>query len=86
MSSVGLASRGGAPLHSHDLLHALRTARNELGLSTRALAARVGVDCGLISKWEHGRCTPNIDNFAAWAGALGFVITLAKTRRHARPR
>jgi len=54
----------------------IRTAREQLGLSTRELAALAGVAYPTISRIENGHTHPRWDTVAAVARALGFSLDL----------
>lgn len=48
-----------------------------------ALARRIGVDGGQISKWERGLFDPGMRNFVSWAAGLGCAVVLcARTGPH----
>ena len=45
--------------------------REELGLTLKDVALRMGVDASDLSRWENGVRTPRAHRIAAWADALG---------------
>jgi transcriptional regulator with XRE-family HTH domain len=51
----------------------LKSARHELGLSTRALAAEAGVSQSLISQIERGECEPSLSTLRSISAALGLM-------------
>ncbi len=58
------------------LVHELRVRRQRLGLSQRALAARIGVDFRALQRWEARHNTPGLDSACAWAEELGYDVVL----------
>lgn len=66
--AVGAASR--AALAERELPSRLRRAREAKGLSTRALAERVGVSPSLISQIELGKSNPSVGTLYAIAAEL----------------
>lgn len=50
---------------------ALRSAREDTGLTGVAFAARLGWDQSRLSKIERGRQFPSVEDVRAWAGAAG---------------
>jgi transcriptional regulator with XRE-family HTH domain len=57
-----------------ELGRSLRAARLERGLSTRALAAAIGVTSGFVSQVENGRVMPSVATLVAIAGHLGVRV------------
>ena len=47
----------------------LRTTRGAAGLSTRAMAAKIGVSHATVAKWETGQGEPSVSQFILWADA-----------------
>ena len=64
-----LAARGGGPDYSQIGAH-LRTRRQQLGLSLRELAERLGVSASLISQIERGRANPSVSTLYALVAEL----------------
>lgn len=64
------------PTHTDAILLKLRHTRKLQGLTTAALAKRVGVIPSQLSNWEMGKQCPSKNNLTAWANALGFDIVL----------
>ena len=50
--------------------------RNEIGLSQREISISIGVDDGLVSKWEIGNRRPSNFMMFNWAQALGVILTV----------
>jgi DNA-binding transcriptional regulator YiaG len=44
--------------------------RHQLGLSQKMLAANMGIDSDLVSKWENGDRRPSANMLALWAAAV----------------
>jgi len=63
---------------------ALRARREELGLNIRQAAVlvgrelrdRTGLSYQALSKWENDASQPRIDQFAAWARAMGMRLDI----------
>lgn len=53
------------------LAHAIRTAREEAGLTRPELAARVGVSRNAVLAWDKGRSVPSLLNLGPLCEALG---------------
>jgi transcriptional regulator with XRE-family HTH domain len=52
----------------------IRAARDGAGLTQAELAKRLNMESINVSRWERALVTPNLDNFAALADALGHDI------------
>lgn len=61
-----------------DLIAALAAERKIRGLSLVALGETFGVSGSSIHEWENGVHVPTLTSLQAWAGALGFDVTLAQ--------
>ena len=55
----------------HELLSALRTLRETVGLTAQQLAAKVGVPAGTVGDWEQGAAMPKARQVGQLAQALG---------------
>jgi transcriptional regulator with XRE-family HTH domain len=62
--------------HSTTVKARLRETRNAAGLTTRDVAARVGVGPATVSRWENGEGEPSVSQFALWAAATGQPLEL----------
>lgn len=61
-----------------DVRARLVTRRRALGLSQRAVAARMGTTQSAVSDLEHGvNPNPSVDTLHRWAQALGVTVTVA---------
>lgn len=60
------------PLHVQ-----LREMREAAGLSQVALAARIGMTSGTISRAEGEHSVPPLPTIEAWSAACGFTLSLA---------
>ena len=61
-----------APRHLKSILaENIRAARLDCGLTQLQLSQRLGMDQMNISRWERGKVTPSLENFAALADVLG---------------
>ena len=49
----------------------IRTLRREKNMSQSSLAARLGVSRSLVSSWENGSCTPDIDKIKTMTMLFG---------------
>ena len=52
----------------------IKTKREQLGLSQKRLAERLGVARTMVCRWEHGYCLPNILNCWDLADLFGCTI------------
>lgn len=59
----------------------LRRAREQAGLSLRALAARAGTSHSALAAYEAGRKVPNADTVERVLVAAGFAVDRALSRR-----
>jgi transcriptional regulator with XRE-family HTH domain len=59
----------------------LRRARDEAGLTLRALAARAGTSHSALAAYEAGRKVPNADTVDRVLTAAGFAVDRALSRR-----
>ncbi len=67
------------PRHGNPLLLALRAERIRQNLTVRELAIDIGIDYGtMVTNWEMGLAKPRLENFVAWAGALGMDVVLKR--------
>ena len=48
--------------------------RKKMGLSQEQLAEKIGVTDKAISKWENGRCLPNVSLFKPLCKTLGISV------------
>lgn len=62
----------------HPMAVDLRWKRESLGLTQRALAARMGRRQGEISAWETGRYMPDLVSIDVWADALGCELVITE--------
>jgi transcriptional regulator with XRE-family HTH domain len=62
----------------------IRRARDEAELTQEQLAERLGVETGVISKWERGRRMPRADAFMAMAELFGHEHDLGWFYQEAR--
>lgn len=82
------AGRGIRQLDS-SVAHAIRSRREEIGITLRALAERIGVSASLISQVENGKVTPSVGTLYAIVNELGISLDelfLNDTGRAAAPR
>lgn len=63
-------------MDDRDLIQTLKAAREEMGLSTRAVSRSLGLGHGVVSSWETGLSSPTIKNFIDWSAVLGFNVDL----------
>ena len=58
-----------------DPMHRIAQARRDAGLSTKQLAAKLGVDATTVSNWESGRRQLTLDRLIQLAELLGVGVT-----------
>jgi transcriptional regulator with XRE-family HTH domain len=58
----------------------LREAREQDGISARALAAELGLPAHAIVDWEQGKRCPRLSSAIRWAGRLGYTVGLELSR------
>ena len=63
----------------HPIIAQLRRARQKR-CSAQQLADQIGKSRGVVTDWEYGRHSPNLDNLTAWAAALGYEVILRPAR------
>ncbi len=66
---------------SSDVITALRMRREQLGLTSREAARRIGVVPEMLSTWETRRKRPTFESVLAWAQALGLEMRLERPGR-----
>ena len=59
------------------IIHELRKARIESGVSQRIMATKIGVGLDTYKKWEQGVIFPTYFNLTVWAQVLNRKIVLA---------
>ena len=59
----------------------LRIARQEAGLSLRALARRAGTSHATLAAYEHGRAVPRVDTLDRILRAAGWASSIELERR-----
>jgi transcriptional regulator with XRE-family HTH domain len=62
---------GGTPTLAAEIGARLRLLRRRAGVTTDALAARVGVNRNSVHNWENGRTSPTAANLLLLARAFG---------------
>ena len=65
-------------MRAHPLIAVLREERRTQGISQSRLALRIGVHNAQVCQWEKGERRPMLDNFVAFANALGFELELVR--------
>lgn len=58
------------------LIAELIAARHAQGLTQAALAEDMGIDKGLLGRWEAGRTVPSLRSLERWAYSLGYQFAL----------
>src|SRR5260221_2761225 len=66
------------------LISELETRRQTLGLSTKELGDRCGIDEAFLSDWERGLGAPRVDEIQHWAAALGLTLGLVPIEGESR--
>ncbi len=67
-------------LEMQQLLHDLKKAREQAGLTLADIAERTGMDKAVLSKLENGRHgIPTIPSLARYANAVGLQLSLTLT-------
>ncbi len=74
MSSSHLQPLQPDPGFSARAASSLRQARQQAGLSLRALAQRAGTSHATLSAYEQGHKSPNLDTFMRILDACGFAV------------
>ncbi|WP_194821280.1 helix-turn-helix domain-containing protein [Micromonospora sp. S-DT3-3-22] len=65
------------------LIAELRTLRTILGVRATDVADATGLNLATLSLWECGHNLPRVEKLRAYAGALGFALTLVPTEEAA---
>jgi transcriptional regulator with XRE-family HTH domain len=69
---------------NNSLIGDLETRRHTLALSIKELGDRSGVDEALLSDWERGLGSPQLDEIQHWAAALGLTLELVPAEAASR--
>lgn len=56
----------------------LTAERSQQGMSLRAVARLADVPPSCVHSWERGTRMPSLANMRAWAGSLGYDLTLTR--------